>query len=69
MVEMRVTEVITVNIDRVPLTDLGKQVYRTLVSSGIRTPAELMRIMDISEGMAYLMLAHLYRHDIIKMRV
>ena len=66
---MRVTEVVTVNIDRVPVTDQGKRVYRALLSTGARTTEELVPHVGMSEALVDLMLAHLMRHDVIKVKV
>lgn len=66
---MKVTKVLTVNIDNTPVTDQGKQVYRALVSTGARNTQELCRHVNLSEGVVDLMLTQLYRHDLVELRI
>ena len=65
---MRVTKLLTVNIDNVPVTDQGKRVYRA-VAAGARTTAELSAKLGIPEAMVDLQLAHLMRHDLVGLAV
>ena len=64
---MKIRNVLTVNIDNVDLTDQGKQVYRAILKNKPATAAELCQHLDMSEQAIYLMLAHLYRHDLIRL--
>ena len=66
---MRITKVLTVNIDRVPITEAGKRVYRALLKTGAKTADELCKHMDLDDGIVYLMLAQLYNVDLIKLEV
>ena len=66
---MRVTSVENINIDNAPVTDQGKRVYRALLSTGARTTEELVPHVGMSEALVDLMLAHLMRHDVIKVKV
>ena len=64
---MKIRDVLTVNIDNTPLTDQGKQVYKAILKHEPRTAEELCQHLDVSEQTIYLMLMHLYRHDLIKL--
>jgi len=66
---MKITSVLNININNVPVTSEGKQVYEALLTTGARTTEELLQHLDMSDGMVDLMLAHLMRHDIVKIEV
>ena len=65
---MKVTRLLTVNIDNVPVTDQGRRVYRA-AAAGARTTAELSAKLGMSEAMVDLQLAHLMRHDLVGLAV
>lgn len=60
------TNVINVNINNVDVTDQGKQVYEAIMRTGARSTDELLEQLPMTEGEIDFMLAHLYRHDLIK---
>ena len=64
--DMKVTSVSIVDINNVPVTDQGKQVYEALLSTGARTTEGLAQHLDMREELIDLMLAHLLRFDVIK---
>ena len=64
---MKIRNVLIVNIDNVDLPEGGKQVYKALISTGAKTAEELYPHLDMSEGIIDLMLALLYRHDLIRL--
>lgn len=63
---MKVTTVSNLDINNVPVTDQGKQVYEALLSTGARTTEDLQQHLDMSDAVIDLMLAHLMRHEVIK---
>ena len=65
---MKITSVITVNIDNVPLTPQGRLVYKTIMKTGARSTGELMNHLDMDEAMIDLMLAHLLRYNLLEVR-
>lgn len=67
---MRVTEVRNVKLDLAPLTDFGRVIYKTLLTSEARTTDELrFELAELDKGKVNLALAHLYRHDLIKVEL
>jgi predicted transcriptional regulator len=60
------SNVITVNINNVDVTDQGKKVYEAIMRTGARSTDELLEHLPMTEGEIDFMLAHLYRHDLIK---
>ena len=66
---MKITKVLNVNIDNVPVSNTGKSVYKALMIVGAKTTEELSQHLDISEAVIDLMLAHLLRHDLIELEV
>ena len=65
---MKITSVITVKVDNVPLTPQGRLVYETILKTGARSTRELTTHLDVDEGVIDLMLAHLLRHDLLEVR-
>lgn len=68
MVQVEFSNVITVNINNVDVTDQGKKVYETIMRTGARSTEELLEHLPMTEGEINFMLAHLYRFDLLKIK-
>ena len=65
---VKVTKILTVNIEHIDLTEGGKLVYRTMLKTGARTTEAIMQHLDMDEATVNLMLAYLLRYDLIEVK-